>query len=396
VLAASDTPIGETLARLGRHGIRAAVLVPTETGLKKSILDAIGPLRDYLREAGVHDYLGQAQGVEAKRLVRAVYVYAGRERQTVASLYRPRSKQGDPRIWFRGLGSYARAHNLLVIVALRGTLHVINCSDKAIIESLDVDGSPLQRLALAFSQGMSPSAAKLLGKLKKICAQGFVPSIRVGDTGIGATLEDLLGIATNTRRTPDYEGIEVKASRRLPRGANRITLFSQVPDWKRSALDTAGKILEAYGYQREARRQLYCTVSAKPNAQGLFFRVREDEGLLRNKWTDGQVSRDVVCWALETLKGRLKEKHPETMWVKAAHQLDERGREWFHYKAVVHTRNPFVENWESLVSDSTITMDYTLSMRAHGTTRDHGYLFKIHPDMITALFPPPMEHDLSK
>ena len=57
--------------------MKAAVLVPTETGLRKSILDAIGPLREYLKEAGVHDYLAQAQGKEAKHLVDALLECAG-------------------------------------------------------------------------------------------------------------------------------------------------------------------------------------------------------------------------------------------------------------------------------------------------------------------------------
>lgn len=41
----------------------------TETGLKKSILDATAPVRAYLKEKNVHDYEIQLQGPEHKRII---------------------------------------------------------------------------------------------------------------------------------------------------------------------------------------------------------------------------------------------------------------------------------------------------------------------------------------
>src|SRR5690606_10725676 len=114
---------------------------------------------------------------------------------------------------------------------------------------------------------LTPAAERLLSALRGVCRLGFVATVRAGDTGIGATLEHLLGIKANSRRTPDYDGIELKASRRVTRGPNRVNLFSQVPDWKNSAVN-ARQLLENYGYVRNGRRQLYCTVDATPNAQG--------------------------------------------------------------------------------------------------------------------------------
>jgi hypothetical protein len=61
-------------------------------------------------------------------------------------------------------------------------------------------------------------------KFQKIKAMGFVPSLRKGATGIGYTLETLLGINENNYATPDIEGAELKAHR--DNSSNMITLFT--------------------------------------------------------------------------------------------------------------------------------------------------------------------------
>ncbi len=47
--------------------VEFATIQITETGLKKSILDATAPVRAYLKEKNVHDYETQLQGQEHKR-----------------------------------------------------------------------------------------------------------------------------------------------------------------------------------------------------------------------------------------------------------------------------------------------------------------------------------------
>ena len=50
-------------------------------------------------------------------------------------------------------------------------------------------------------------------KFRQIKEMGFVPSLRKGPTGIGYTLETLLGIDENNDTSPDIEGAELKAHR---------------------------------------------------------------------------------------------------------------------------------------------------------------------------------------
>src|SRR5690606_11649291 len=104
----------------------------------------------------------------------------------------------------------------------------------------------------------------LLEMLKRVTSLDFVDSMRVGPTGVGMTLESLLGIAVNSSRDPDFRGIEIKASRmgRLAsqRSPVRVNLFSQVPDWKKSALSSGMDILKTHGYTDPGtgRLQFYC------------------------------------------------------------------------------------------------------------------------------------------
>ena len=57
---------------LSERDIDFSFLLPTSTGLEKSIMDAVSPLRDYLNQKGTHDYVKQAQGPENKILLAAV------------------------------------------------------------------------------------------------------------------------------------------------------------------------------------------------------------------------------------------------------------------------------------------------------------------------------------
>ena len=69
----------------------------TETGLKKSILDATAPVCAYFKETGVHNYEAQLQGPEHKRVIDTFILNENAQYSTKTSLYRPVTKKGDPR-----------------------------------------------------------------------------------------------------------------------------------------------------------------------------------------------------------------------------------------------------------------------------------------------------------
>lgn len=397
MLAKADVSLSETISLLSGYKIRAAYIVPTATGMEKSIMDATAPVRDFLKENGLHDFDLQPQGTDHKVYLEAEILLPEMAVPTKVSLYRPESKQGDPRIWIYGLTKYARAFNLLVLFAFEGKLYIVNASDKVAMAAIKDPKTPFGRIAKIVSGAISEIAAELLGLLRDRTAGKFIESIRAGDTGIGATLEHLLGIKTNSKKTPDYKGIEIKASRHNPgqlNASNRVNLFSQVPDWGISPYNKAIDVLKNHGYVKDGRLQLYCSLDAiKPNSQDLILSVDEEAHLLKANKRVEDHNQALMIWTMDKLKERLEEKHPESFWVKA--ETDKSGpRERFRYYKVIHTVQPIASNLDYLLADGTVSLDLTMSQKSENAVRDHGYLFKIWPKDFKSLFPPPLEHDL--
>ncbi|QNN64631.1 MvaI/BcnI restriction endonuclease family protein [Sphingomonas rhizophila] len=397
MLAKSDFPVEDALELLTRHDIDATLLVPTPTGLDKSIMDATEEARDYLSDKGFHDYASQDQGPEAKVVRDAFFVTETGLERTRVSLYRPQTKSGDPRIW---LGEATRRNanpfNLLALVVLGDELYVANLSNPRVRAAIGDPASPFGRLVHKAEESDTGAVEDLLGLLREVAKRGYVKTLRPGDTGVGMTLETLLGIAANSSQLPDFRGIELKA-KRVGRTINRSSLFSQVPDWKLSPVRSAMGLLERRGYEREGRLQLYHELDGKrPNSMGLKLDIEAEADLLRQVHVDpvtSVITHD-VSWRMQALRDRLASKHAETFWVRARCRGKGEDEE-FCYVEVEHTKQPKVRNLEALIEAGVISMDYTLSKISPTRARDHGYLFKIHPANLGALFPPSRTYALA-
>ena len=398
MLTRSDIPIDLVVADFARYGVEAGYVVPTDTGMSKSIIDAHESVRRFLKSKSLHDFDLQKQGPDNKKLVPVKLVLPDRIEDRELSLYRPQTKKGDPRMWIGRLREYANPLNLIALITgSNGMLYVVNCSRQDVWASRERPGTPFHQLLL--NAAKSDVAEELLEKLRVISSKGFVESLRRGPTGIGFTLESMLGIAANSSRSPDYKGIELKSGRvaKSGRPRTRSDLFSQVPNWQISSLKSGREILATYGYFNEAeqRIQLYCTIKNNPNPQGLFMRVNNSGDMVENlARTSDNIEEPVVVWILDKLEKALAAKHRETFWVKAQRRTQS-GREQFHYTSVTHTRSPMINNFGLLVDAGKIELDYTLHLKPNGTARDHGYKFKIWPRNFDLLFPPPINYALS-
>ena len=396
MLERSDTSIAEALAAFTRYDLDVGLLVPTETGMQKSIMDATAGLREYFQDTGFHDYDAQAQGPDAKVIHEAFFVRPDGLQQTTASLYRPVTKSGDPRVWFGRLKGYAEPYNLLAVLVRNDKAYIVNCSDPRILASIHDPSTPLGAIAVAQRPKVDPVVEELLDMIREVSARGFVRTLRPGDTGIGMTLETLLGIEANTRKAPDYKGIELKAKRLRKGKANRVTLFSQVPDWKLSPIGSAWNLLTTYGYERDGKLRLNHEMNTTaPDSIGFILEVDGARDWLKQNHEDPDTAatRHVTTWEMEKLRGRLEEKHPQTFWV-GARCRGKGAEEEFHYIQVEHTRHPKVRNFDALIEGGVISVDYLMSQKGQ-RVRDHGYLFKMHAADFPALFPPSETHILA-
>lgn len=377
---------------LTENSVELTLIEPTKTGLGKSIMDATGPVRSYLKKKLVHDYDSQLQGQSHKIFINSYLVDSGNLIPSTASLYRPVSKKGDPRIWFKSLPAFVKANDILGIIEFDNELYVLNITRidiEKLLKSKIVN--PLQDLVTQLKSISNFVADELLGLLKKVAKMGPVPAMLKADTAIGRTLEKLLGIDINSSKKPDYKGIEIK-SFRDERG-NRKSLFAQVPDWSLSKFKSSAEILNNFGYSRGTDYKLYCTVSTLVrNSQGLKLNMNTKiNQLLEN--SDKTGIGDFVVWALETLHKRLLEKHNETFWI-AADSLQIGGVEHFQYKKVEHTKKPLVSQFDILLEQGIITLDHLIKRTASGKVVEKGPLFKIKPTGLGLLFPPSKIYNL--
>jgi hypothetical protein len=365
---------------LTKNQVSLTLIEPTETGLKKSIMDATGSVRSYLKSEKIHDYEFQKQGTESKVIIPAVIHTGFKIIKSKTSLYRPSTKKGDPRIWVYGLTKVADPNDIIGITFYNDSFQVFN------LTKLDI-----KELINAISTTENEVAFELLAMLRKIAIAGPIPSMVDADTSVGRTLETALGIDINSSKQPDYKGIELKSFRNSR--TNRKNLFAQVPDWKLSKFKSSAEILDNFGYERDDDFKLYCTVSAiTRNSQGLNLRIDNDvKQLIEN--SDKPEVGDFVVWTLDKLHNRLKSKHKETFWVEAE-SIRINDREHFQYKLIEHTKKPITSQFDLLIEQGIITLDHLIKRNSKGKVVEKGPLFKVKPKGIELLFPPSESYNL--
>lgn len=385
MLKNSDFPIELALRYFADHDLEVGFLSPTATGLEKSIMDAHGDLRAFLKLAGVHDFDTQPQGENGKIVIEATFLDEFDAPDVKVSLYRPQTKTGDPRIWIRGLKRWARAGNLLALFVIDGHLYVTNLSNPSVWEAREDPDAPLGAVVAGFASEDDIVADELVGKLRAIARMGWVASQRVGDTGIGFTLESLLGIPANSNRAPDYKGIELKSARRA---GGRNNLFAKTPDWARSSVAGSADLLAKHGYQaaEKKRRQLFATVYGTHATPGGFSLAVGDV----DTWLIRHGGR-LAVWSNADLRQSLQSKHASTFWVKAASRYRPDGSEEFAFESVRYTRGPIVSAFVPLMRSGGITVDLTCFEQPDGAPKDKGYLWKVTSSTFGALFPEPAQ-----
>ena len=402
MLSQSNISIPETLMFFKNKGVKVAFIVPTHTGLNKSIMDATSGLRLFLKSNKIHDFDSQPQGTEYKKLLPTLLFSKEDVVETTTSFYRPETKAGDPRVWIYDLKKYSSAGDLIALVSSETKLVAINCSNCDLDSLFNNYSNELNRILSHKIAILSPVAAVLLEKLRVINRMGYVSTLRSGDTGVGYTLETLLGIFANSSKAPDYEGIEIKSGRIGRNRASQTTVFSQVPLWAESNLKSSYEVLEKRGRYNvvKERNQLFHEISCKsPNSYSMQLELDEVEGRLHQVYLSEDGSTPIkeydVFWMIETLISRIEQKHAETMWVYAATRRVG-GVEEFRYTTVKHTMGVDPSAVAILLESGYMTVHYLIKQLPSGAAKDQGYLFKMAPKYIPMLFEYVKNYDLSK
>lgn len=385
---------------LVNHNVKFTQVQITATGLKKSILDATTPMRTYFKENNVHDYELQAQGPENKVTKKTYILTGGKVIESTTSMYRPVTKEGDPRLWIYGLKETTDADDIHAIIARNpNELYVINLTKIDIPRFCETDvENPIRDLVKGLSDYADIVSEELLWRLMEFKGMWLDTDLRA-DTAIGRQVEALLGIQMNASREPDYKGIELK-SFRSQRPSIRKNLFCKVPDWDISFLKSGAEIVEKYGYMsggvKSYRNTLRC---ASPNTQNLRLNMNYPDNLLEieeDRKIDVDTFKkvaDVAVWRLQTLHQCLLTKHHETFWIEVDTRKGDAGQEQFRFNKIEHTRNPNVSQFDILLEQSMITVDLLLGRPkvdvATGNPKKGGdaVSFKIKKSAAGLLFP---------
>jgi hypothetical protein len=199
--------------------------------------------------------------------------------------------------------------------------------------------------------------------------------MRKGPTGIGFTLETLLGISENNVASPDIEGAELKAHRTDASGL--ITLFTfNNKVWKIPSIDAVRK----YGsLDKNGRQGLYYTMSLKPNSAGLFLDVQESEIHVRH--VSGEI---IATWRLQDLTDRFMQKIPALLFVSTF--TEERDDvEYFHFYRAQLMRGTSPELLAGQFKAENIVVDLRLH-DAETMARNHGTGFRTYENRLPMLF----------
>ena len=209
-------------------------------------------------------------------------------------------------------------------------------------------------------------------KLQEIKKQGFVKTHRRGDTGIGKTLEDLLGIKENNIPLPDIGKVaELKSYRKNAK--SMMTLFTLEP--LPNGGDRDRLLLDNFGYSKrdnQRSKELHSTLSCKRyNNQNLKLSVEKNK--IRVK---GKGKRINISWDMELVKNKFNKKLPALVYVLADTKIIKK-IEHFHFNEAYLLEDFDFELFKKRIRADDIVIDFRMYYRPNGSVRNHGTGFRV-------------------
>lgn len=218
---------------------------------------------------------------------------------------------------------------------------------------------------------------ELKEKLSEINQMGYVVSMRRGNTGIGYTLESLLGLKENNLKGPDFDSIELKSQRKGV--SNPVTMFTfNRGVWKIKQRE----MIEKYGYiDTNHRPSLYCKVNTKPNNQGLSLKVEKEN--VRLYYLNSIL---IAEWPGDRLIDRFRNKMPALVVVNAETRTNSEEKEEFWFNEAFYLTQPNENNLLDLIRQNIIIVDVRMHLKENKGVRNHGTGFRIDERFLNLCF----------
>jgi len=243
---------------------------------------------------------------------------------------------------------------------------------------------------------------EFLNRIKEIKEMGYVESHRKGDTGIGKTLEDLLGITENNIAGPDFSIYELKSGRKD--SSSMLTLFTKTPMPK----GAIKRLLDVFGYRQRTKipdtsqkklapylgaeveetkeqvgleeKELHVTVDAlKENSVGLILKVVSDRIYI------GNIEHVEAYYEESILKEAFENKYAKLVYVLASRKKED-GTEYLWFDEAYLLEGFSFKRFSELVRRGIIKLDLRVGHYPDGRTHDHGTGFRVLPKFLPQCF----------
>lgn len=225
--------------------------------------------------------------------------------------------------------------------------------------------------------------SEIIEKLRNLKETGFVKTHRSGPTGIGKTLEDLLGITENNIPGPDFEEIELKSARK--HSPSMLTLFTKSPLPRR----VNSLLLSELGYitpESQNKKILHTTVN------GMNFNTLRGNTGLKVEVNDDRINlisnKNILAkpyWDKNTLRKYFEKKLPKLCYVKAEARYSGTDEEFCFNEAYLLEGFDF-NNLINLIRSGDILIDIRIGQYPDGRAHDHGTGFRVIPDKLDLCF----------
>lgn len=214
----------------------------------------------------------------------------------------------------------------------------------------------------------------------KICKMDWIRTHRAGPTGIGKTLEDLLGIEENNIDAPDFGDYELKSGRLDSN--SMLTMFTRAPQPARANTYLRMK----YGYSSGAydndEKVLHATLSADRFAPiadtGHHLKIDCDIDGIYILSEDG---RENVFWSRDALKKCFEKKYKNKFVYAKAESRGTGAAEEFRFVEAYEVSGFDYESFIDLLEAGRIYVDLRIGQyhagKLKGKTHDHGTGFRI-------------------
>lgn len=227
---------------------------------------------------------------------------------------------------------------------------------------------------------MITTLSDFVREYKKIVEMGWIRTHRAGPTGIGKTLEDLLGIQENNIDGPDFGDYELKSCR--INSNSMLTMFTRAPQPGKSNTYLRLK----YGYSSGAydndEKVLHSTLSADrftPIANtGHKLKIAcSEDGI----YIESENGIENVYWSRNILKRAFERKYNNKFVYAKAESRGSGSSEEFHFMEAYEVLGFNYDSFIKLLEAGKIYVDLRIGQYHSGPnagkTHDHGTGFRI-------------------